>query len=161
MFYVISIHLFIYFCTSFANFVRTKQFLYTDQSIFMPVSFKMVAKKNNLMSPPQIKYFPCAVAKGEIDLDNLSDMVASQSTISKADCYGVIMALTKVIGDSLSEGKIVRIDGLGAFQITLQGSPADTPDELGKSNIKGARIIYKPSAKMKRKLTELAFKRIR
>ncbi|MFV8336961.1 hypothetical protein ACNQF7_12885 [Flavobacterium sp. RSP29] len=57
----------------------------------------------------------------EDDLDSLTDIVASQSTISKIDCYGVIMALTKVIGESLSDGRIERIDSLGSFQITVQG----------------------------------------
>lgn len=127
----------------------------------MSVSFKMVPKKNNLVLPPQIKYYPCAVNNGEDDLDSLADIVASQSTISKADCYGVIMALTKAIGESLADGRIVRIDSLGSFQITLQGLPADTLEELGKANIKGAKIIYKPSRNMKRNLSQLTYKRIR
>jgi predicted histone-like DNA-binding protein len=127
----------------------------------MSVSFKMVPKKNNLVSPPQTKYYPCAIHDGEDDLNSLADIVASQSTISKADCYGVIMALTKVIGESLANGRIVRIDNLGSFQITLQGLPADTLEELGKANIKGAKIIYKPSRNMKRNLDQLTYKRIR
>ena len=85
----------------------------------MPVTFKMVPKKNNLASPPVTKYYPCAVHNGEDDLDRLADIVVSQSTISRADCYGVIIALTKAIGESLSAGRIVRIDNLGTFQITL------------------------------------------
>jgi len=127
----------------------------------MSVSFKMVPKKNNLVSPPQIKYYPCAIHNGEDDLDSLADSVASQSTISKADCYGVIIALTKAIGDSLADGRIVRINNLGTFQITLQGLPADSPEELGKSNIKGAKIIYKPAPNMKKNISQLTYKRIR
>ena len=127
----------------------------------MPVSFKMVSKKNNLASPPVTKYYPCAVHNGEDDLDSLADIVVSQSTISRADCYGVIIALTKAIGESLSAGRIVRIDNLGTFQITLQGLPADSPDDLGKSSIKGARIIYKPSRNMKQTMKQLTYKRIR
>lgn len=127
----------------------------------MAVSFKMVSKKNNLATPPEIKYYPCAVHDGEVDLDRLASVVASQSTVSRADCYAVIIALTQAIGDSLSEGRIVRIDNLGTFQITLQGLPADSPDDLGKSNVKGAKIIYKPSRNMKQVLRELTYKRIR
>lgn len=41
------------------------------------------------------------------------------------------MALTKVIGESLSDGSIVRIDSLGSFQITVQGLSGESPDELG------------------------------
>ena len=121
----------------------------------------MVPKKNNLATPPQIKYYPCAIHNGADDLDSLADIVASQSTISKADCYGVIMALTKAIGESLAEGRIVRINSLGTFQITLQGLPADSPEDLGKANIKGAKIIYKPALNLKKKLKGLIFNRVR
>ena len=121
----------------------------------------MVPKKNNLVSPPQTKYYPCAVNNGANGLDSLADIVASQSTISKADCYGVIMALTKVIGESLSDGRIVRIDSLGSFQIPVHGLPGESPDERGKATIKGANIIYKPLKNMKKMLNGLIYKRTR
>lgn len=127
----------------------------------MSVSFKMVPKKNTLVSPPITKYYPCAIHDGEDDLDRLAEIVVSQSTISRADCYGVIISLTKAIGESLAAGRIVKIDNLGTFQITLQGLPADSPDDLGKSNIKGAKIIYKPSRNMKQAVKQLTYKRIR
>lgn len=127
----------------------------------MAVSFKMVPKKNIMASPPVTKYYPCAVNTGEVDLNRLASIVASQSTVSRADCYAVIVALTQAIGDSLSEGHIVKIEDLGTFQITLQGLPADSPDDLGKSSIKGAKIIYKPSRDLKSTLKKLTYKRIR
>lgn len=127
----------------------------------MSISFKMVPKKNSLAVPPVTKYYPCAVHDGEDDLNSLAEIVVSQSTMSKADCYGVIIALTKVIGESLAAGRIVRIENLGTFQVTLQGLPADSPDGLGKSTIKGAKIIYKPARSMKQTIKQLTYKRIR
>lgn len=113
------------------------------------------------MSPPVTKYYPCAVHSGEVDLDRLSDIAASRSTLSKADCYAAIIALTQAIGESLSEGHIVRLDNLGTFQITLKGLPADSPEDLGKANIKKGAVIYKPSRKMKEVIKNLSYKRIR
>lgn len=65
-------------------------------------------------------------------------MVSSRSSMSKAYCYGVIIGLTDVISEALDMRKIVRIDSLGSFQITVQGTPAETLEELGKANIKSA-----------------------
>lgn len=127
----------------------------------MPVEFKMVAKQNNLVSPPEVKYFPCAVSKDEVDLDNLADIISSRSTMSKADCYGVIIALTETIGDALTNGSIVKLKSLGTFRLTLQGTAANTVDDLGKSNIKGAKVIYKPSKEINSKLKEVTYKRVR
>jgi len=127
----------------------------------MAVSFKMVPKKNNLASPPETKYYPCAVHDGEINLKQLAAIVASRSTVSRVDCHGVIIGLTQAIGESLAAGRIVKIDDLGTFQITLQGLPADSPDDLGKSNVKGAKIIYKPSRDLKSTLKNITYNRIR
>ena len=127
----------------------------------MPVKYKMVPKKNILVSPSEIKYYPCAVSQGEVNLDDLAQIIASRSTVSRADCYGVIYGLTQVIGEMLSEGKIVKIDSLGSLKITLQGTPADTEEELGKSNIKKVNVAYKPAKELKNSLNRITFKRIR
>lgn len=121
----------------------------------------MVAKQNNLASPPEVKYFPCAVSNNEVDLDNLADIISYRSTLTKADCYAVIIALTEAIGESLSNGSIVRLDSLGTFRLTLQGKGNITPDDLGKSNIIGAKVKYKPSKNINNKLKGITYKRIR
>lgn len=127
----------------------------------MSVHFKMVPKQNNLVSPPEIKYYPCAVSKGEEDLNSLAKTVASRSTISRADCYGVIVALSEVIGEALTDGKIVKIDNLGSFQLALSGTAADTSEPLGKANIKEAKIKFRPSSELKTKTKNINYKRIR
>ncbi|WP_333600208.1 HU family DNA-binding protein [Flavobacterium sp.] len=127
----------------------------------MAVQFKMVAKQNNLVSPPEVKYYPCAVHQGETNLDMLASFIADSSTMSRADCYGVIMALTEAISYALKQGQIVRIDNLGTFQLTLQGTAADDPEALGKSTIKDTRIVYRPAASLKRDLKTITFKRMR
>ncbi len=127
----------------------------------MAISFKLTGKKNPMVDPPETKYYPVAIHDGEVDLDYIAKRVAMRSTISAADCFGALIALTEVIGEELSDGKIVKLERLGSFQVTLQGTPADTDKDLGKSNIKGARIVYKPSKEMKRTLAKLQFKRIR
>ncbi|MEM0543673.1 HU family DNA-binding protein [Flavobacterium sp. j3] len=140
--------------TSFDIFVITKLF-------FMPVQFKMIPKQNNLVSPAEVKYYPCAVSKGSVDLNDLAKIIASRSTVSRADCYGVIIALSEVISESLSDGNIVKIDNLGTFQLRLLGTAAETNEPLGKSNIKEAKISYKPSKELKDKLKRITYSRMR
>ena len=93
----------------------------------MAIEFKMVPKQNNIASPPQTKYYPCAVSKGEVDLEYLAEIIASRSTVTVADCYGVLIGMSQVIGEELANGKIVKIDRLGTFALTLKGVGTDTP----------------------------------
>jgi len=127
----------------------------------MAVHFKMVPKQNNIASPPVVKFYPCAVSKGEVTLDDLSKMVADNCSMSKADCYGVIIALSHVIETSLSNGNIVKIDNLGTFSLTLQGTAADSPEPLGKSSIKASKIVFRPSKDINKAMKKIEYKRIR
>jgi len=129
--------------------------------ICMSVQFKMIPKKKSMVSPPKVKCYPCAVSKSELNLNNLAKIISSRLTFSRPDCYGVIMALSEVIGEALSDGKIVRIESLGTFQLNLSGTPAATANAIGKSNIKGAKISYKPSKDLKSKVNKITYKRMR
>lgn len=93
----------------------------------MAIEFKMVPKQNNIASPPQTQYYPCAVSKGEVDLEYLAELIASRSTVTVADCYGVLIGMSEAIGEELANGKIVKIDRLGTFALTLKGQGTDEP----------------------------------
>ena len=127
----------------------------------MAIEFKMVPKQNNIASPPQTKYYPCAVSKGEVDLEYLAEIIASRSTVTVADCYGVLIGMSQVIGEELANGKIVKIDRLGTFALTLKGVRTDTPEKLHNNTILGAKILFKPARNFKKLLQNLSYKRLR
>ncbi len=114
-----------------------------------------------MVSPPVVKYYPCAVHQGEETLESLSEFVAMSSSMTVGDCYGVILNLTHAISDALAQGRIVKIDTLGSFQLTIKGTAADSPEPLGKNNINGVNVIYKPSKNFKKRLKTVDFKRVR
>jgi predicted histone-like DNA-binding protein len=127
----------------------------------MAISYKMVLKKQSMVTPPIEKYYPCAIHEGMDDLDSLSDKIASQSNISKSDCYRIVMSLTKEIEKSLAMGRVVNIFTLGAFKINVNGIGVDSPEDSVQDEIKGAKIIYRPSPNMNKTLGELTYKRIK
>jgi predicted histone-like DNA-binding protein len=127
----------------------------------MSVRFKMVPKQNNIASPPQTQYYPCVVSSGGVDLEFLAEKVSSRSTLTRADCYAVMVAMTEVIGEELARGRIVKIDQLGSFSLTLKGTGTDDPERLNKNTIIGAKILFKPAQQLKIILKNLTYKRIR
>ena len=127
----------------------------------MSISYKMILKKQSMVTPPIEKYYPCAIHEGMDDLDSLSEKIALNSNISQADCYRIVMSLTKVIGESLAMGRVVHIKTLGSFKINIHGNGVDSPEDSVKDEIKGAKIIYRPSANMNEMLGQLTYKRIK
>lgn len=127
----------------------------------MSISYKMVLKKQSMVTPPIEKYYPCAIHEGMDDLESLSDKIASNSNISKADCYRIVMSLTKEIEESLAMGRVVHIMTLGSFKINIHGEGVDSPEDARKAKINGAKIIYRPSKNMNETLSQLTYKRIK
>jgi hypothetical protein len=54
------------------------------------VQLKMISKQNNIATPPQIKYYPCAVSQGTINLERVAHIISSRSSLSIGDCDGVL-----------------------------------------------------------------------
>lgn len=127
----------------------------------MAIQFKMVPKKNNLVQPSEIKYFPCAVSNGVATLEDLAELIASRCSLKVPDSYAAVVAFSQVIAEMLEEGKLVKIDYLGTFGITLSGTGTDEPEKLNKNSIKKANLIFKPSAYLKKRLKKLQYQRIR
>lgn len=121
----------------------------------------MVLKKQTIVSPPIEKYYPCAIHEGMDDLDSLSKRIALNSNICKADCYRIVMSLTEEIEKSLAMGRVVNIFTLGSFKINVHGIGVDSPEDSVKDEIKGAKIIYRPSKNMNEALSQLTYKRIK
>lgn len=87
--------------------------------------------------------------------------ISFSSSLIEADCFGVIYALSNAISDYLTKGKIVRIDSLGTFQLTIKGMSSPEQDVGGKSYIKGNRVVFKPSKRLKSYLSKATYTQLK
>ena len=92
----------------------------------------------------ELKYRAVSVARGTTDLDTLAEMVSDQTSMTKADCYGVLIALEYNIINELKDGRIVQLGNIGNFQVSVSSRTTDTKKEFRSSNIKSAKILYRP-----------------
>ncbi len=123
----------------------------------MPITITPIGKTNPNNSTAPMLYYPKATKTGEIDLEALSDQIAYGSSLTQADCYAVIISLVAIVSKELEEGKIVRLGQLGAFQISVKGTPSPTPEAVAPKNVKSASILFRPGKKFKVMLKELRF----
>ncbi|TXD48037.1 HU family DNA-binding protein [Polaribacter sp. IC073] len=98
------------------------------------------------------KYYAQVVASGKTDLERLAYLVSNQSTVREADCYAVILSLLHNIVDELKQGKIVKLDKLGSFQIGINSNAVDTLEEVSASLVNKVRIKFRPDKRMKNSL---------
>jgi predicted histone-like DNA-binding protein len=116
------------------------------------VRIKSVSKSNPQDRVADNKFYAQVVSSGKTDLERLAYLVANQSTVREGDCYAVILSLIHNIVDELKQGKIVKLDKLGTFNISLSSDGKENADEVSANTIKYVRIKFRPDQRMKSSL---------
>jgi predicted histone-like DNA-binding protein len=125
----------------------------------MPITITPIGKTNPTNPDAPMLYYPKATKTGEIDLEGLSDKIAYSSSLTQSDCYAVIISLVATVSRELDAGKIVRLGQLGAFQISVKGTPSTTPEAVSPKNVRSASVIFRSGKKFKMMLKGLQFVR--
>ena len=95
------------------------------------------------------KWYPKSVTVGKpVTTKEVSDRLAQISTVSRADTNAVLMELAGVLADYMSQGRTVKLDGLGTFYYTLTagGNGVESADKVSVSQIAGVRVRFIPEA---------------
>ncbi|MDO6803812.1 HU family DNA-binding protein [Wenyingzhuangia sp. 1_MG-2023] len=122
------------------------------------VEIRPIQKVNPQDLTAEKKFYAQAVATGTVDLERLAYLVANQSTVREADCYAVILSLVHNIVDELQQGRIVKLDKLGSFQVSVRSTGVETVEEVSTYSVKKAHLNFRPDTRLKEMLNNLRFK---
>ena len=128
--------------------------------IKMSITYKTLPRKNprDLAAPE--KYYAAVVANGSVDFETLAEMISEQCTVTETDCLAVLNVLEQNIVRELKQGRIVRLGKLGNFQVSLSSLGFNAIEEVTASAVKKARILFRPSKKMRNLLSNLSFQKV-
>lgn len=103
--------------------------------------YKKVKKKIN------DKWYPQSVTVGDpVTTDEIAQLLADFSSASVGDTYNILKNLARAMSIYMSNGRTVKLEGLGTFYYTAtaSGQGVDTPEEVNASQIIGVRVRYLP-----------------
>jgi predicted histone-like DNA-binding protein len=98
------------------------------------------------------KFYAQVISSGTVNLERLAYLISNQSSVREGDCYAVILSLVHNIIDELKQGKIVKIDRLGSFQIGVSAKGVATKKDVNPSVIKAIRINFRPDKRLQSNL---------
>lgn len=124
----------------------------------MAIPIIVIGNSNPNNSSDPLRYYPRAVQSGIVDLDLLSELISTSTTLTETDCQAVVYSLVHHISKALQNGNIVRIGHLGTFQISVKGTGSTTSEEVTTKNIVSASIVYRPGPRIKKLLKSLVYK---
>ena len=125
----------------------------------MSVKYQVLRRRNpqDILMPD--KFYAAAVGDGETDLDTLAEMIAYQCTVTKPDCYAVLMALEHNIVSELRQGRIVKIGSLGNFQVGISSLGMEFPEDVSSNVIIGNRILFRPGRQLRILLKSITYRK--
>jgi predicted histone-like DNA-binding protein len=126
----------------------------------MAVKYVVLEKGNPVKPGDPKKWYASAKSAGEITLKALGKEITQRSTVNHADTLAVLEALTQVLTDQLSEGKIVRFGDFGSFQIGVRSDGAETKEKFTSSLIKSKKVTFRPGIDLKEMLNNLRFEKL-
>lgn len=95
------------------------------------------------------KAYAKAQINDELSLRELSKRVSSQTTVSRADVYAVIISTVENMVEALRAGDQVDFGELGKFRLQVSSKGAATAEEFTANNITGVNIQFVPGDDLK------------
>mgnify|MGYP001020157920 FL=1 len=96
------------------------------------------------------KWYPKSVlVMSSVTTEQVAKRIATESTVSPADVRAVLTALGGVMGDYMSQGRSVKLDGIGSFYFTAVTTKngVDKPEEVNATLIRGVRVRFIPETR--------------
>ena len=92
-------------------------------------------------------YFPQAVVVGKpIETKKIAERLAKISTVSYADVLAVLAEMPGVLADYMSQGKSVKLEGLGTFRYTPDTEGVENEADFDfQKQLKAVRVSFIPT----------------
>ena len=95
--------------------------------------------------PASKKWYARSVLLGNpISTDQMAGRISRESTVAKADVVAVLAALSGVMGDYMSQGRSVQLDGIGTFYFSAISKSVENPDDVSVNLIQGIKVRFRP-----------------
>lgn len=97
-------------------------------------------------------WYPKSVLVGPpVSTKQVAERLSRESTVSLADVYAVLMSLGGVLGDYMSQGRSVKLDGIGTFYFTATANKNGVAKEedVSAKQINGVRVRFIPETNYK------------
>ena len=125
----------------------------------MSVKYRIVERVDPRDPTLPKKYYAQVKNGDDVKFHDLVDLISQFSTVNYGDVHGVIQTLIQVIPHELNYGRQIHLGDFGTFFLTIKSDGKETEDEFFNSDIKNARIRFRPGASIKKMLRTLDFEK--
>lgn len=105
------------------------------------------SKPGQADAPP--KWYARMQTSGEVTMDEMAEEISYASSLTDGDVLNALRALVRQLNKHLANGKIVRMENFGSFQLQLHSTGTDSEESFTEDNILHTSIQFRPSRVVK------------
>lgn len=102
------------------------------------------------------KQYPKLLSRGEVGFEEIAAEIEHSTTFTRGEVSGMLSALASVVTRAMSQGQVVKLDGLGRLSPVLGLVPKEERRKLadkdvrtkGYSNVRLKTISFRPDSKL-------------
>jgi predicted histone-like DNA-binding protein len=126
----------------------------------MAIKFSVHERKNPRDTNAPQKFYPVARSSGYVNLKQISGRIAEMSTVNTGDVLAVLDLLIQVMKSELSRGNTCKLGDFGSFFVKLHTEGSESVQEVNASNVKQARLRFRPGADLNDTLRNLRYEKL-
>ena len=123
----------------------------------MPLNYSIVLLGNPRKPDDPKKAYARSQVSKELTLKGLSQRVAAQTTVSRADVSAVLISVVENMIEALRDGEQVDFGELGKFRLQAPSRGADSAEVFTATNITGVNIQFVPGDDLKKIFNGMSF----
>lgn len=124
----------------------------------MSVKYKVV-EKSNPQNREEKKFYVQPIRKGTLSRAKLEDAIVELTSLHKSDVRGVLIALSGIFSDYLTEGYNLNLDDIGTFSLRVSSNGSDTEEEVSAGNVKNVSVGFRPAATLRETIVKTKFEK--
>jgi predicted histone-like DNA-binding protein len=121
------------------------------------MKFKLIQKRNPAQPEQPYKWYASPVNTGKFGIKEFSKGIEGRSSLTRGDIENVLTNFTDELPIFLKMGMSVRLGDLGTLRLTLSSEGTENKEDFHASKIKNVRVVFTPSAELKKQLENITF----
>ena len=119
------------------------------------MKFKVVEKANP-QNRAKSKWYANAINAGKLTIRDFAKEISGRSSLTRGDVENVLNNFTDELPTFLKLGMSVKLGEFGTLRLTLSSEGTENREDFNASKITGVRVIFTPSAELKKLLEDIS-----
>ncbi|MBQ5569077.1 MAG: HU family DNA-binding protein [Treponema sp.] len=121
--------------------------------------YSVTKRQNPLNREADSKYCASAEYGEEIDVNALAKEISKSCTLTPADIVAVIESFLDKMPQYLKSSNRIRLNKFGIFKLSFSSIGHDKAEDVSSNDIKSLRVLFTPSAELKKELSDVSYTR--